>query len=147
MTNTEYLRNTVDLVKAIETRFMELGARLYKIRDKELWRGDYDSYSEFLDTAHINPGHASMLSSIHKHFVVDGKIEPAKLAKVGYSVLYEAVPLIEKHGVDKAFVMASTLTRSEIKDEVRDDKHGEHTHKVGTERWGTCDKCGKFVKV
>lgn len=147
MTNTEYLRATVDLVKQIETRFLELGARLYKIKDKQLWQGDYDSYQEFLDSAHINPGHASILTKIHQHYMVNEGVEFKQLGAIGYSNLYEAIPLIEKEGVEKAILKAATLTRAEIKDEVRDVKHGVHDHTVGKERWGSCETCGRFVRV
>jgi hypothetical protein len=146
MNKTEYVRQTVDLVKQIETRFLELGARLYKIREEKMWSDSYESYQEFLDAAHINPGHASILVSIHKNYVIDGGKKQETLAGIGYSNLYEAIPLIEKNGVDEAVIIASTLTRSEIKDEVRDEKHGVHTHTVGSERWGMC-ACGKFVKI
>ncbi len=39
-----YVRETIHLVKSIETRFLELGARLYKIRTDELWPDSYGSY-------------------------------------------------------------------------------------------------------
>lgn len=147
MTNTEYLRDTVDLVKQIETRFLELGARLHKIKEKQLWVGDYDSYQEFLDAAHINPGHASILTKIHQYYVVEGKAQFKQLGNIGYSNLYEAIPLIEKEGVDVAITKAATLTRAEIKDEVRDVKHGVHDHVVGKERWGSCETCGRFIRI
>lgn len=147
MNNTEYVRQTIDLVKQIETRFLELGARLYTIRERRMWDDTYDSYSDFLEAAKINPGHASILASIHKHYVVDGKKKQSTLVGIGYSNLYEAIPLIEREGVDMAVVKADTLTRSEIKDEVRDQRYGAHRHKVGVERWGTCEKCGKFIRL
>lgn len=147
MNNSEYVRQTIDLVKQIETRFLELGARLFNIKEKKLWADTYDSYQEFLDAAKINPGHASILASIHRHYVIEGHIPQSQLAGIGYSNLYEAIPLIEKDGVDKALAMADTLTRAEIKDEVREQKHGVHEHAVGIDRWGMCEKCGKFVKL
>jgi len=147
MNNSNFVRETIDLVKQIETRFLELGARLYRIREEKLWADTYDSYQEFLDSAHINPSHASVLASIHRHYVVEGKKEYGELAGIGYSNLYEAIPLIEKEGVDTAVVKAETLTRSEIKDEVREIKHGVHEHVFGTERWASCKDCGKLVKI
>lgn len=123
-----------------------MGARLYNIREKGLWKDTYDSYQEFLDVAKINPGHASILYSIHKCYVIDGNVKQTALAGIGYSNLYESIPLIERDGVHKALVIAGTLTRSEIKDEVRDQKHGEHKHIMGQERWGICEKCGKFIR-
>lgn len=143
---SDFLRDTIDLVRSIETRFLELGSRLFKIREEKLWGDTYDSYQEFLDAAHINPGHASILASIHKHYVIDGGVNKDTLAGIGYSNLYEAIPLIEKEGIKKAVAKAETLTRSEIKDEVRDQKHGDHRHILGSDRWGVCEKCGKFIR-
>lgn len=142
MNPTTYLRETIDLVKQIETRYLELGARLYAIKVKELWKATYDSYQEFLDAAKINPGHASILTQIHKAYVVDGKIQFKELAGIGYSNLYEAIPLIESRGLDKAVTIATTLTRSEIKDEVREEKHGECTEH---EPISICVKCKKRI--
>lgn len=147
MNPANFLRETIDLVKQIETRFLELGSRLWTIREKKLWEEGYDSYSDFLTAARINPGHASILASIHQHYVVEGKMSYAKLAKVGYSNLYEAIPLLKSESADLVVEKARLLTRAEIKDEVRDEKHGEHEHIAGKERWGLCEVCGKFVKV
>lgn len=147
MKPVDYVRDTIDLVRQIETRFLELGARLYRIREEKLWNGTYETYYEFLDAAHINQAMASMLYSIHEHWIVKGKRTPEQLEGIGYSNLYKAIPLIEERGIRKALDAASTLTRGEIEDEVRDQKHGAHRHKVGTDRWGVCEKCGKMVKV
>lgn len=147
MTKADYLRNTIDLVKQIETRYLELGRRLYRIRTQELWKGEYENYQEFLDTARINISDASKSFSIHKSYIVEGGMTMAQLRGIGYSNLYEAIPLIERDGVETAVTKAETLTRDEIKDEVRDERHGAHRHKVGTERWGACEKCGKMVHV
>lgn len=143
----EFVRETIDLVKSIETRFLELGARLYKIKEEKLWEGSYDSFYEFLDAAHVNPSMATMLTKVHQFYVVEGKQKPEQLKSIGYSNLYQAIPLIERDGIEGAVVKAETLTRSEIIDEVKEKKHGAHKHTVGAERWGVCEKCGKFVKV
>lgn len=144
---TDYVRETIDLVKQIETHFLELGARLYKIREEKLYLGTYDSFQEFLDAAHINPGHASILAKIHKFYVIDGGQKQEQLAGIGYSNLYEAIPLIEKDGITKAVVKAETLTRAEIKDEVREEKHGVHEHVPKDDvRFAVCE-CGKFIRV
>lgn len=147
MNKTGYLRETIDLVKQIETRYLELGRRLYRIRSSELWKGEYDNYQEFLDEAKISASDASKSFSIHKNYVVDGGLTMSQLRGIGYSNLYEAIPLIELKGAEFAATQAETLTRDEVKDEVRDKTHGEHRHKTGTDRWGACEKCGKFVKV
>ncbi len=88
-----------------------------------------------------------MLYAIHKTYIIEGGKNMQELAGIGYSNLYKAIPLIEERGVDKTVIAAQTLTRDDIEDEVRDKKHGNHRHTVGEERWGTCTKCGKFVRV
>lgn len=144
--SNEFVRETIDLVKSIETRFLELGARLYKIRTERLWEGTYDSFNSFLEVIHLTAGNASILASVHEHYVLNGGIKQEQLAGIPYSNLYEAIPLIEKEGVTSAAVKAETLTRSEIKEEVRDQKLGVHEHSIGEERWGVCT-CGKFIKI
>lgn len=147
MKPANFLRDTVDLVKQIETRFLELGARLYKIREEKLYLDMYTTYNEFLDAAHLNPGYASMLAKIHKTYVLEGAKQPEELAGIGYSNLYEAIPLIEKDGFETALVKASTLTRAEIKEEVREEKHGVHDHEIGGDRFAFCLHCGKLIPI
>jgi hypothetical protein len=143
MNNANFLRDTVDLVKQIETRFLELAARLFQIHSRQLWQGTYETYQEFLDTAKVSKGNASMLEAIHETYVVNGGVSHERLARVGYSNLYAAIPLIESKGVEKAVEMARTLTRSELKEEVREDKHGECGH---TEIIQICATCHKRIE-
>jgi hypothetical protein len=147
MTPIEYVRETIDLVKQIETRFLELGARLYKIREEKLYIDTYSSFQEFLDAAHIKAGNASMLAKIHRVYVVEGGRTNQELAGIGYSNLYEAIPLIERDGFDATVIKAETLTRSEIIDEVKEQKHGVHEHTPKDDsRFAFCD-CGKLIRV
>lgn len=138
MNPANYLRDTIDLVKSIETRFFELAARLYTIKTKELWANSYDSFQEFLDTAKVSPSMASMLTQVHHHYVVEGKIAPDKLVGIGYSNLYTSIPLIEAKGVGRVVEMAKTLTRDEIKQEVREEKHGACKHEETITICATC---------
>lgn len=147
MLQTNFIQETKQLVKNIETHFFELGARLYKIKEEKMWEGAYDNYTEFLDDAKINPSLASMLTAIHTKYVIENNIPQKTLVGIGYSNLYEAIPLIESDGIEGTMAKVRTLTRSEIKDEVREEKHGEHNHELGTERWGMCKVCNKFVRL
>lgn len=147
MIQTTFIQETKQLVKSIETHFFELGARLYKIKEEKLWEGIYDNYTYFLDDAKINPSLASMLTAIHKKYVIEGNMTQKALVGIGYSNLYEAIPLIESEGIETTMAKARTLTRSEIKDEVREEKHGIHEHELGPERWAMCKTCKKFVRM
>lgn len=145
--NEEYLRSTRDLVTAIQTRFLELGARLYKIHEEKLWEGSFDSYTDFLESARISESQASIFANIHKHYVLEGGIEEQRLAQIGYSNLHASLPLIEKEGIESAVVKAQTLTRSEINDEVRESKHGIHEHVPKDEKRFAFCQCGKLFQV
>lgn len=147
MIQTNFIQETKQLVKRIETQFFELGARLYKIKEEKLWDGIYDNYTEFLDDAKINPSLASMLTAIHRTYVIENNVAQDSLAGIGYSNLYEAIPLVESDGIEGTLAKVRTLTRSEIKDEVREEKHGEHQHELGPERWAMCQICKKFVRI
>jgi hypothetical protein len=78
--------------------------------------------------------------------VIDGGKDTKALEGIGYSNLYEAIPLIEKIGIEKAITTADRLTRSDVKDMVREVKHGRHIHVPGEARFGVCE-CGKFVRI
>lgn len=147
LTTQDFCRDTIELVKSIETRFLELGARLYKISEEKLWEGGYDSFNDFLQNANVNKGTASKLVNIYRSYVIDGGVTVEQLAGVPYTNLYQAIPLIGKEGAEHAAALAETLTKEEIKEELREQKFGVHQHAaVGDERWGVCT-CGKFVKL
>lgn len=128
-------------------RFFEVAEHLYTIQEKKLWESNYDSFREFLDDAKMTEGNASMLIKVYRHYVIEGGASVDKLTNAGYSSLYAAIPLIEKHGMEHAIQAASTLTRAEIKDEVRDIKHGEHEHITNGECWSPCTTCNKFTRI
>lgn len=143
----DYIKDTILLVKAIENRFLDLGERLYNIKEGELWSSTHSSFNEFLAEAGVRHGMASMLVKVYRTYVVEGKKSPQELAGVGYSNLYEAVPLIESKGLDGAIALATTLTRSEVIQEAKEGKHGKHDCLIGEERWGVCKTCGRFIRV
>jgi hypothetical protein len=143
MKPSEFLRETVYLVRNIETQFIELAMRLSKIRGQHMWKsGGYESFDEYLESAKISKGNASKLISVYENYLLPGKLEPKQLDGASYTTLYEAIPLIEEHGVTKVVEMVRTLTRSEIQDEIREDKHGVCRHE---ETIHICASCRKRV--
>ena len=141
MNPSEYLRQTKELVTSIQTRFLELGARLFKIHEEKLWKGEYDSYPEFLESARISESQASIFANIHKYYVLEGGVKEERLAQIGYSSLHAALPLIERDGIEMAVVKASTLTRQEIVRDVRDpDDVCQHTKVIKI-----CAECNKRI--
>lgn len=137
-----FLRETISLVKDIETRFIELAARIHRIKNSGIWKYKYESYEDFLLETKLSPGTASKLASVYETYIVQGGLDVKQLAGVPYSSLYTAIPLIGEHGVESTVAKVKTLTRSELADEVREDEHGvclhEHTMVV-------CVDCHKRV--
>lgn len=143
----EFLRKAGELVTTIETTYLELGARLFTIRETGIWKVQYDSYEDYLEDIKVRPSKATMVTTVHEHYKLKGGFKDETLAKIGYSKLYASVPLIESDGIDLALSKALTLRRKDIEDEVRVLKHGEHTHQLGTDRFGVCNTCGKWIKI
>lgn len=143
MNPTNYLRDTVDLVTQIETRFIELGMRLSKIRSTEMWKsGGYSSFSEYLDAAKMSRGNASMLINVYESYLLPGLVKPEHLIGAPYSSLYEAIPLLKTEDPETVIAKVKLLTRSEIKDEVREEKHGSCKH---PEHITICKTCRAIV--
>ena len=142
MSDINFLRETIELARTINTRDFELGQRLYLIREEEKWKADEDcgSFYDFLSLAGIHSSKASILMSVYKHYVVEGGIDQNKLALAPYSSLYEAIPLLETRKHADVVQMAMSLTRDEIKAESRELKHGECEH---PETFTICGKCKK----
>lgn len=138
---SKFLRETVGLVRQIESRFIELGARLYAIREKKMWQHGHDSFEDFLETIHVTPGNASMLAKIYEKYILEGGLKPEDLSDAGYSNLYAAIPLLEDNDINTVVAKAKLLTRQEIKESVREEKNGDCEHQLIT----ICGKCGKRI--
>lgn len=126
--NKQFLKETKGLVKYIETRFLALADRLYQIQERELWKGEYDSFGDFVDEAGLQRPFASKLIAIHKNYVIDAGIASTQLSDAGYQKLYDAIPLIEKEGVKQVVTMARTLSLSELRENIREERHGICAH-------------------
>lgn len=143
----KYVRETLKLRDTIEGAFIALGERFYKIREESLWHGMYESYAEFLADMRVSEATASKLMQVYRTYIVEFKIAPSKLAKIGYSNLYMAIPLIEKHGVESAIEKAASLRREDIQDEVREDAHGDCAHDWENITIRACMTCGKKERL
>ncbi len=80
-----YLRSTVDLVGQISSRYLELGARLYKIREEKLYLASYETFYDFLYHADIKPDTCSKLTKVHENFIVKGHVAPEQISNIGYT--------------------------------------------------------------
>lgn len=130
------LRN---LLKQAEMSFLEIGSILYEVRESASWRQGFESYEAFLNEARISKSVASVLVKVYKHFVLDGGKSNEQLAVLGYSNLYSAIPLLEAgEDIDTVLAKVKLLTRDELKQEIRDEKHSDCPH---LERITICSVC------
>lgn len=143
----EYCRDTLLLVKNIEGNFLTLAGRLCKIHDDELWAGSWDSYDQFLSDANIKSSRASMLETVYRTYVVEGNVEPLKLAECGYSKLYAAMPLLSEKTASEVVEWAIPLRREEINTTVKENRTGVHDCEAGEERFGLCKTCRKWLRL
>lgn len=139
----EFLRETAGLYRYIGTRYIELAARLSRIRGQHLWKNGYESFADYLDEAKITQGTASKLIQVYESFVLPGNFTPQQLEGAPYTSLYEAIPLLKEHKPHEVVEMAKKLTREEIKSEVKDEKHPDCKHE---ETIVICVKCHRRVE-
>jgi len=142
-----YLRDTVQRVRSFGQSLLEASEQLYRVKTEKLYEGYYNSWDEFLEDADINRTMAERITQVYKHFVLEGGKSIDEIKGLGYSKLYTARDLIDTVGVDKTLAMVKTLKRREIEEELKEDKHGVHACEAGSERWGVCQTCGKFIRV
>jgi hypothetical protein len=150
---TSFVRETLSLRDQIEGAFIDLAARLARIRSEELWREvGYSSYEEFLAEMRLSPATASKLVSIHERFVVDLKLDRDKLAPVGWSSLYQLLKVVKTKSDAKEWLgKANLLKRDDLEREVKEaaGKMPEECQKGDHDYYELkiCRRCGERVRV
>lgn len=142
LTAAPFLKETIEVVRQLEVRFIELGRRLHRINAQHLWKGVYESYSDFLDEAKVTPSTASKLVNVYEQYIVVAGLTEEQLIGAPYSSLYEAIPLLQHESASKVLSKVKLLTRSEIHDEAREDKYPDCKHE---ETIVICSHCHKRV--
>jgi len=108
----KYIEETLLLKKRIESYFLELGERLRKIRDEQLYIGRYESFDEFLIDMDISKSTASQIISVFSFYSEKHKISSSKLAQVGYSKLYSLMKLTKDDASKKDVIFPRNFFRS-----------------------------------
>jgi hypothetical protein len=141
--SAKYVKETLKFRDTIEGAFIALGERFNKIKEEALWNGMYGSYGEFLADMHVSEATASKLVQVYRVYIVEHKVNPKQLAKIGYSNLYAAIPLLEKYSVEEVIQKASLLRRDDISVEARDSKEDACKHEnTETVKVRVCMDCG-----
>lgn len=126
--NSEFCRDTLEFKNAIEENFLELGKRLMKIRDEELYEPNWENFASFLHEMKLSESVGSRLISIYSKFVLEFKIAPAKVAQAGgWASVSELLPILKegtKKEAESWLNKASTLTKADLRKEVEEARTG-----------------------
>ena len=145
ITNHKYLLETISLKETIETGFLNLAERLYKIREQRIWADEYGTLEEFLTELDITQSTCSKLCSIYEHWIINGKISVEVLSGCAWSSLYSSIPRLEKESAADVLEDVKLLTRQDIIEKGREIKHPNCKHEWVEIRF--CKNCGKKEKL
>ncbi len=147
-----YCTKTGELKDKIEETFLLLGERLLKIRQEELYKGQWDSFEEYLESIHLNKSVASRLICVFEKFVVEYGINPDRILEAGgWSDCYQIAILSEnkedaEDWLNKAKVLNSTDLRREIT-EFRTGKPMKDCKHPNRYLLSVCPTCGLKEKI
>jgi hypothetical protein len=146
----KYCSDTIALVSTLEEAFLTLGERLKKVRDEQLYLPTYDTFRDFLEECRMKEGTASKLISVYSTFIETYEMSPTEVAAVGWSVLYESIPLIKskKDAVDVVHELSNRRDK-DARDYVREKRSGIDQDKCAHEDVYSircCRTCGLKIK-
>lgn len=124
--NSQYCFETLALKRNIEMNFLELGKRLRKIREEELYKPNYEDFAEFCLEIKLSGPTVSKLINIYDVFVLQYKVSPKVIASAGgWSVIAETLPFVNnKKDAENLLHKATVLTRSDLRRELIELKKG-----------------------
>lgn len=130
LTSEEYLKETAQLYKQSDMGQLSLAQRFYEIKSKKLYKPLYSCMREFIETELKGMGNstASRLAGLHEKFVLTLGIKTDEIAKAGWSVVSQALPVINtadeaRYWLDIA--NAEGMTKKAFADLVKEHRAGK----------------------
>lgn len=120
------LEQASNAFKGARANLLEGARLLNQIKAERLWQDRYESFSEFLETCQISDSFASKLIQVYQHYVIEGGFSHAKIGTIDPERLYLAISLPKT--TEERYETAKTLSRSELRDEVRESIKGVCEH-------------------
>lgn len=124
----EFCEETISKKHVLEMGYLELCARLKEIRDKELFKGRWENFEDFLNdpSMDMDKGTASKMISIHEKLILEYKIKPTIIANAGgWSKVAELLPIIEsKKDAEEWLAKSAILSKSDLRKEIHEQKTG-----------------------
>lgn len=145
ITPIDYCEETRKIYSGLKEATFMLAERLYNIREKQMYLGRWDSWSEFLKDSDINESSASKALQVYELYELKGGVSRRKLVEAGVEKLYTAKSLLTETNAEEITDYAILTYRDDIKDKIK----GVHDceHEFGEERYGRCHKCNSFHRV
>lgn len=142
---SQFCAETIGLKKTLESGFIVLGERLAKIKQDELWKGQWDTFAGFLYEMDINEATASRLITVYSTYIEKYKLTQDELAGKSWYNLYQMRKLIPDnalpHQVKELVKSTETLQRKDIEEIIREREHGECEHDWFTVHFRQCRNC------
>ena len=112
----EKTKEIINLCSSIKTNFLDVGKILIEIRDKEIWKEDHKSFRDYLESQDIEFSRSMAYNLIDVHNKFGDMKETHKL---GIGKLIQLTYIPDKEVRKELAKKAETLTRDELKQEVR----------------------------
>lgn len=122
-----FCEETISKKHFLEVGWIELCSRLKDIRDNGLYESRWDNFEDFLQDPQmgLDKATASKMITIHEKFIIEYKMEPARIANVGgWSKVAEIFPVVkDKESADEWIDKAASLSKSDLRKEVKEMKN------------------------
>ncbi len=146
-----YCTKTLDLKTKIESAFLELGERMMKIRDEELYKGQFETWDLFLEDMKMSQAMASKIINIYEKLIVQYAIPQERLLQAGgWSQLAECLGHIHsREDAEEIIQLSIDHSRKDLRDILTERKKGvaQDTCKHESYEISVCRKCGIKIKT
>lgn len=146
----EYCEETIALKDKLENSFLELGERLTKIRNEQVYiKAGYESFALFLWEIKMTESVASKIITVYENLVLRFGVDKEKIIAVGgYSIAYPIAQMVKsKEEAEHWLEKGSLLNKKDLEDEIRELKKGTHLCDFKDLHIRQCLICGKKEKI
>lgn len=126
LANFDYCNEAIDLKNKLEGSFLELGARLYQIKENSLYEPNWASWVEFTWELKMSDNTINKLIQIYKTLILGYGFNNQQILNAGgWTVVADVLPMItSKKDALRWLNLASTLTRTDLRKEIKEAKTG-----------------------
>lgn len=122
--NFNYCMDTLHAYCKLNIEYFYIAEKLQKIQNERLYEPQWSTFWEYcMEMRAMSLDTIKKLMAVHRKYVVEYKISPEKMDKIGWTVLGEALPLI-KSKEQAMKLIESPETRQHIKKTIKEMKTG-----------------------